>query len=365
MQTNALLFLDTVYLFCNPLTMEGKNGSINKKITYFGQKFLNMKVIGLGNALVDILLQNTREETLRQLDLPKGSMQLIESDKIPVILEASKALTVSKISGGSAANTIHGLARLGTSCAYIGKVGSDNEGDFYDKDLKKAGVETMLFRSKTSTGRAFTFITSDAERTFATYLGAAVDLSPSEITSDSFRNCDILHIEGYLVQNTELIAKAMKLAKDRGMMVSLDLASFNVVETNREFLSRVIPEYADILFANEEEADAYTGMDPESAVTYIAKQVKIAVVKTGKSGSVIRSGNEMLNVGIIPVNAVDTTGAGDQYAAGFLHGFCSGLPLLKCGSLGALLAGRVIENFGARIAEERWPEIYTEVSKIV
>lgn len=323
-----------------------------------------MKVIGLGNALVDILLQNTKDEILQQLDLPKGSMQLIQAETIPIIAFASKELKSHKVSGGSAANTIHGLAKLGTTCAFIGKVGPDELGAFYKDDLHKANVDVKLLSSTTETGRAFTFITADAERTFATYLGAAVELVPDEITAELFDGCGLLHIEGYLVQNTELIEKSMRLAKELGLQVSLDLASYNVVEANLDFLKRVIPEYVDIVFANEEESKAYTGLEPEASLHEIAKQVKIAVVKIGKEGSMIKTDDEVAKIGVIPVAAVDTTGAGDQYAAGFLHGYSKGLNLRRCGELGALLAGTVIEKYGARIADEHWKNISLTVAKI-
>lgn len=323
-----------------------------------------MKVIGLGNALVDILLQNTEDEILEKLKLPKGSMQLIQAETIPTIELASATLKSHKVSGGSAANTIHGLAKLGTACAYIGKVGPDELGSFYKDDLQKANVDAKLLSSETETGRAFTFITEDAERTFATYLGAAVELIPDEIIADLFKGYDLLHIEGYLVQNTELIEKALRLAKENGLQVSLDLASYNVVEANLKLLNRVIPEYVDIVFANEEESKAYTGMEPEASLDKIAEQVKVAVVKIGKEGSMIKSGNGVVKIGIIPVIAVDTTGAGDQYAAGFLHGYSQGLILRKCGELGALMAGTVIENYGARIADEHWKNVRLTAEKI-
>ena len=149
------------------------------------------------------------------------------------------------------------------------------------------------------------------------------------------------------------------------MLISLDLASYNVVAANHTFLKRVIPQYVDIVFANEEEAKAYTNKDPFEALNEIAAQVKIAVVKIGKEGSYIKSAGNLVKIGIVPVKAIDTTGAGDQYAAGFLHGYSRGLNLRKCGELGSLLAGTVIENYGARIGDEHWKSVFKVAEKII
>lgn len=324
-----------------------------------------MKVLGIGNALVDILVQLDNESLLQTLNLPKGSMQLIQANEIQNITSAIEKLPAVMVSGGSAANTIHGLAGLHVKCGYIGKVGNDELGKFYAKDFNDAGVITNLLNSKTVTGRAYTFITPDSERTFATYLGAAIELTSEDLIPEMFNDYDLLHIEGYLVQNKELIETALKIAKSKGLKTSLDLASYNVVETSLDFLSRIIPEFVDIVFANEEEAKAYTDKNPNSALIEIADQCDIAVVKVGKDGSMIRAGDENFDVGIISANAIDTTGAGDQYAAGFLFGTLKNLPLDKCGEIGAFLAGKVIEDYGARVPTALWPEVRKRVELIL
>lgn len=324
-----------------------------------------MKILGIGNALVDILIQIDNEKLLKILNLPKGSMQLIQADEISTITNEIESLAAVMVSGGSAANTIHGLASLGTKCGYLGKVGKDELGTFYAKDFSDAGVNTNLLTSTTVTGRAYTFITPDGERTFATYLGAAIELTANELNPTIFNNYNLLHIEGYLVQNPELIENALKIAKNKGMKTSLDLASYNVVESSHDFLYRIIPKYVDIVFANEEEAKAYTGKEPSSALSEIADQCEMAIVKTGKNGSMIQSGSNKYDIGIFPVNQLDTTGAGDQYAAGFLFGLLNNLPMDKSGEIGALLAARVIENYGARISPKLWPEVVELVNKIM
>jgi sugar/nucleoside kinase (ribokinase family) len=211
-----------------------------------------------------------------------------------------------------------------------------------------------MIHSKQETGRAVALITPDSERTFATFLGAAIELSAEDLSNEMYRGYDYFHIEGYLVQNHELIEKAMHLAKENGLLISLDLASYNVVESNLDFLHDIIRKYVDILFANEEEAKSYTGFNPVNALHELGKNVDIAIVKTGNKGSLIKQNNEIVEVGIIQVDPVDTTGAGDLYASGFLYGHANGLSLRRCGELGTLLAGNVIEFIGAKMSRERW-----------
>jgi sugar/nucleoside kinase (ribokinase family) len=324
-----------------------------------------MKILGLGNALVDVLIQLDSDDIINNLHLPKGSMQLIGVDEIPKIVQQINHIPSIMVSGGSAANTIHGLASLGASCGYIGKVGKDELGRFYEKDLKKAHVASILYQSATVTGRAYTLITPDSERTFATYLGAAIELQASEINSSVFKDYHILHIEGYLVQNTQLVETVLKTAKENGLKISLDMASYNVVEANHAFLSHIIPKYVDIVFANEEESKAYTNKQPLDALRILASQTEIAVVKIGKEGSLIQSGDTFTRMAIDPVQSIDTTGAGDQYAAGFLYGYSRKMNMKKCGKLGSLLSAKVVENYGARIPSKLWPNLLMNAESIL
>lgn len=321
-------------------------------------------VLGLGNALVDILVQMKDDTLIQKLNLPKGSMTMIDEDQAKNIQEILSGVDTPKASGGSAANTIHGIAKLGNSCGYIGKINTDDFGDFFKSDLEQAGIKSKLFIGNAATGRANTFISTDSERTFATYLGAAVEMLADELTPELFDGYEILHIEGYLIFNEPLVEKAFQLAKANNMLISLDLASYNVVEVKLDFLKRIIPEFVDIVFANEEEAKAYTSKEPEEALHTISEQCEIAVVKVGKDGSMVKSGGKVHHIGIVETKPIDTTGAGDQYAAGFLYGLNLGLSHDKCGELGALLAGKVIEKYGARIYEEDWSEILNKARAI-
>ena len=312
------------------------------------------KIIGLGNALVDIIVFIDEDELLEKLDLPKGSMQLVDIEKSSMIRKACEHLPSSFASGGSAANTIYGLAKLGVETSFIGKIGKDDYGRIFKEDLEKSNIKPVLLTSDTHSGRAVALISPDRERTFATHLGAAIELNADDLHADHFSGHDIFHIEGYIVQNNELLEKAVKLAKENGMDISLDLASYNVVEDNLEFLRYIVKEYVDIVFANEEESKSFTGKEPLEALNELAEFCSIAVVKIGKDGSLIKSGEDVFQIDAIDAEIVDTNGAGDIYAAGFLYGLSRGWSLDKCGKTGAILAGKIIEISGARLDETGW-----------
>lgn len=322
------------------------------------------KIIGLGNALVDIIVFIDNDELLKDLQLPKGSMTLVDFEKSTQIRETCEHLPSSFASGGSAANTINALAKLGVETSYIGKVGEDEYGSIFKQDLINNKVGPILLPSETHTGRAVALISPDKERTFATHLGAAIELNAEDLQADQFSGHSILHIEGYAVQNHALLEKALRLAKDEGLRVSLDLASYNVVEDNLEFLKYIVKDYVDIVFANEEESKSFTAKDPSDALDELANICSIAVVKIGKDGSMVRSGSETHHVKAVKANVIDTNGAGDIYAAGFLFGLNKGLTLDKCAQAGALLAGKIIEVTGARLDENSWLQVQTLINEI-
>jgi len=322
------------------------------------------RILGMGNALVDVMVQLEDDKFLEAFRLPKGSMQLVGSELSGNIIKETKHLKSSLSSGGSAANTIFGIASLGLETAFLGKISDDKLGEVFYTDLKSKNIESILLKSKTETGRAVALISPDSERTFATYLGAAVELNASDIKEDYFKAYDYFHIEGYLVQNHELLERALKEAKKQGMKISLDLASYNVVEENLDFLKKMIAGYVDIIFANEEEAKAYTGQDASSALKTLASECEIAVVKTGAKGSLVQKGNEVYSIDAMDAKRIDTTGAGDLYASGFLFGLAKDYDLAECGRIGTLLASRVIEIIGARLHEKDWKKIREELNSL-
>jgi len=322
------------------------------------------KIIGIGNALVDVMTIIDDDQILKKFSLPKGSMTLVDAPKSEMIKKTTSGFKKAFTSGGSAANTIHGLAKLNANAGFIGSIGRDKTGDIFEEDMKKAGVNNILFRRESVTGTAVALISHDSQRTFATHLGAAVELEAEDLQEEYFKPYDILYFEGYLIINKPLVIKACTLARNNNMEIAVDMASYNVVDACKEDFIEIIEEYADIVFANEDEARALTGLQPEEALKKLAGMCKVAVIKTGKEGSLIQRYEELIKIGTLPIKCKDTTGAGDLYASGFLFGYANDMPLDKCGSLGALLAGNVIEMVGARIPDRKWPAIRKTVLKI-
>lgn len=316
---------------------------------------MKKSIVGIGSALVDILTRIDNDGILEELNIPKGSMQLVDDKSSAVIESILTAYESSMAPGGSAANTIHGLATLGVESGFISYLGKDEIGRFFEESMNSAGVKPLVFHTDTASGTARTIISADGERTFATNLGASLELNENIITPELFKNWDYCYVEGYLIANKAVFTKTITTAKECGCKVVLDLASFNVVEDNREFLNELLPQI-DIIFANEEEAKALTQMSAEDSLHYIADKVEIAIVKVGKKGSLIKRGEEVVTIGCNKVDVVDTTGAGDMYAAGFLYGLINGYDLERCGTIGNHLAESIIQVIGAKMDESRWNE---------
>lgn len=324
-----------------------------------------MKTIGLGNPLLDVLVRLSGDELLSEVGLLKNAMVLIDREKMLEIRSKVENLPISMIPGGSSANTIRAMATLGAPVGYLGKIGTDTYGDFYEEQLIKKGAVSHLLRKDTDSGISTVLISTDGERTMGTYLGPAAELVYQDITEDILSQYDTVYIEGYLIINDELFRGVLKDAKRLGLKVALDLASFNVVEDNKATLLEVIPEYVDILFANEEEAAAFTGKAPVEALHEIAQMVDIAVVKVGAKGAYISQNGEVTHVEVYGGAPIDTTGAGDCFAAGFLYGLTQQAEMKACGELGSLLGGTVIAQVGPEIPESEWEQIKLKVNEIL
>jgi sugar/nucleoside kinase (ribokinase family) len=316
-----------------------------------------MNILGIGNALVDVMTLIDNDNILEKFSLPKGSMQLVDGEISAMIKSGTSGFTRNLVSGGSAANTIHGLAMLGVNTGFIGSIGKDDTGDFFENDMKKAGVKTYLSRRNSVTGTAVALISPGSERTFATHLGAAVELESADLDNSNFKDYSILYMEGYLIFNKDLVETACRIANKNNMKIALDLASYNVVDAKLTDFRQIIEEYVDIVFANEEEAKSFTGQSPAEALNTISSLCEVAVIKVGKEGSMIKRRDEIIKIGTIDVNCIDTTGAGDLYASGFLYGYSNDLSLETCGLFGSVLAGHVIEIVGARMDEAKWKKI--------
>lgn len=322
------------------------------------RKYFSMdKFIGIGNALVDALYTGVEDNLLHQLELPKGSMQLIDTARFHQITEGMASVRKERTTGGSACNTILALARLGARTEIIGKVGRDENGTFFAKSFEDAGVSLRLISSELPTGVASAFITPDGERTFATCLGAAATMQSKEIKDTWFAGSAYLYIEGYLIQDHELILSTVRKAKAAGLTICLDMASYNVVEAERDFFDTLLG-MTDIVFANEEEAKAFCHLPAEEAVRELARYCTVAVVKTGSSGAVGISNHAMAaSPAQIVEKVVDTTAAGDYFAAGFLYARMQGRSLEDCLKAGNLLAGEIIQVVGTRLPDETWTRL--------
>ncbi|MCD8312793.1 MAG: adenosine kinase [Bacteroidales bacterium] len=323
-------------------------------------------ILGIGNALTDILAVLPDDTLLKRFHLPKGSMQHVDMASGDEIWRTIREMGVQYVAGGSAANTITGTAIFGMKAGFIGKVGDDDLGHLFKSDQEQYGIRSTLLKGRNSSGRAMVFITApNAERTFAVYLGAALELVPEDLKPEYFEGYDYFHIEGYLVQNQALIRRALELAKAAGCTISIDMASYNVVESNSRFLHDVVGSYIDILFANETEARSFTGLEPREALDEMARMCRIAVVKVGKEGSMLKSGDEYHYIPAWPAKTIDATGAGDTYAAGFIYAHSLGMPLKVCGEIGSIIAAKVVEVVGTKIDIPRWKDAKREIRQLI
>lgn len=320
----------------------------------------------MGNALTDVLVNLRNEDILHSHNIARGSMSLVDSELQSQISKEVAELPHSLSLGGSADNTIRAMARLGSEVGFIGKVGHDNTGDRFEQALRNLGIGGKIFRANKPSGKCISLVSPDGERTMLTHLGAAAEMHAEDISSDIFKGYDCLYIEGYLVQEHSLIETAIRTAKEQGLQVAIDLASFNVVEENLEFLRSIVAKYIDIVFANEDEARVFSSeAEPINALQYISEMCDLVVVKIGTKGALIKHKGEVIHIGIMAAaKRVDTTGAGDFYAAGFMYGLCEGLSLRQCGTIGAIAAGKVIEVVGPTLGEEAWNEIEVLVNRV-
>jgi sugar/nucleoside kinase (ribokinase family) len=311
-------------------------------------------VVGIGNALVDVL-SHEPDEFLVTHGLVKGSMALVDTERAETLYGAMGPAV--EISGGSAANTMAGLASLGSRVAFIGRVFADQLGEVYTHDLRAAGVrfDTPPATAGSPSGRCLIVVTPDAERTMNTYLGASAELGASDVDPDLIAAAEVTFLEGYLWDAPgaqEAFRFAAEQAHAAGRRVSLTLSDAMAVERHRDTFLELIDGAVDILFANEAEITTLYQVDSfDAALQRVTGHCEVAALTRSAKGSVIVRGEEVHVVDAHPVpggRVVDTTGAGDSYAAGFLHGFTEGYDLGLCGRLGALAASEVISHLGPR-----------------
>ncbi len=310
-------------------------------------------VITIGNALMDILVK-VNDEKFLTLKLDKGTMSLVDSFTIKKIEDNLLGHEMILEPGGASANTLSCLALLGCNVVFCGTVGKDNHGEIYEKKMNEYGVLSKIAKKEGITGRAMTLITPDSQRTFAVHLGVASKIGYEDILEDDIKNSKILYLTAYELIDEHLrktCLKFMEIAEKHGTKIALDLADPNVIKSNLYDLKYVVEKHVNILFANETEAKAFTGFEGEDAAVEMGKYCEMAVVKIGEKGSVIRTQDKTFRVQGFKANAMDTTGAGDTYAAGILYGIVNNLSVEKSGLLGSYLAAKVVEKIGARLSK--------------
>ncbi|MFH0870413.1 MAG: adenosine kinase [archaeon] len=316
-------------------------------------------VVGVGSALLDMTL-NVEDDFLKKLGLHKGEMALVDEQRFEKILDEIKGLETKRSSGGSVANSMIGISRLGGKAMFIGKVGKDASGKVYKELLAKSGVTPVLSTHEKMTGTAITFVTPDSERSFATYLGAASFLTEEDIHEEHVNDAKILHLEGYLLDVPSLreaAIKAMRIAKKAGMKVSLDLSDPGVVRRHRDILNGIVNDYADIVFANESEAKEYAGLEEEQALDKISTMCEVAIVKLGEKGSLIKKDGKTYRIPIQRVSVANTNGAGDAYAAGILFAIANKLDLESAGKIAAYISAQVVASHEATVSRDLRKEI--------
>jgi len=323
-------------------------------------------VLGIGNAMMDFLLE-VDDSKLTELGLTKGQFHsTTNNDATRNVKEnIQQNPNVKMASGGSVANTMKGIACLGGKTLFCSKVGTDSVGDTYIQELEAHGITSRMNKHGLTTGYVVSFITPDTERTFLGDIAANNYFSKEDVSEEDIMNSKVLHLEGYQFENPakEAVLHALELAKKHGTKISIDLSDPGVIARNLELFKEVVKNYIDIIFLNEEEAEAFTGLSQKEALREVAKIVDIAVVKIGKEGSLVCYEDNVTTIPGYKAEAVDTTGAGDSYAAGFLYGYCNNWNVEKSGKLGSLLAARVVEHVGVKIKDLNINEIKSQIEE--
>lgn len=319
------------------------------------QKNRTYDVAGISSPLLDLVVQ-VSDDDLAQIGLAKGEMHLVDEARSKQVMDAIQGRQLTIAPGGSAANTLAGVSTLGGRSVLMGTIGNDANGQTYKSKTEDDGVTAHLSTdAQAATGNAITLITPDGERTFATHLGAALQFKKDHVREEDIAGSSILHIEGYYFEDPsqrEAAVYAMSIARKYGTMTSIDLSDPGLVARAFDTLHSIIPDYADIVFANELEAKAYTGKDGEEAAHALAEQCDIAVVKLGEHGSIIKAAGSVYTISKHATEVKNTNGAGDMYAAGFLYGLTHDLSYAQAGDLGSFAAACVVGSGGARLDED-------------
>lgn len=316
-------------------------------------------ILGVGAPFVDYIIEISEEE-LAKLPGEKGGMVIVDHKVLTSILSLAGTVPVP-IPGGSGANTIRGLANFGNRCALIGKIGSDSAGKTFLDSLQRLNVTSLLLHSPTPSPQAVCLITPDGERTMRSFLGSCQEMTADDLDPHVFNGVKLVHIEGHSLFNGSLTRRAMELAKKAGAKVSFDLGSFEVVRIFKDTIIDLLSHYVDIVFANRDEILELTQMSPEKGCEVLRGYCETAIVLLGRDGCIIGYKERQVHCPAFPVDPIDTTGAGDLFASGFLHGYFQGLPLEECARYGAIVGAAVVQVRGVEIPPSGWAAIKQKI----
>ena len=309
-------------------------------------------VFGMCNPLYDIQAE-VPETVLTELAYEKGGMYLIEAEQQRELVAKIYQYIVNTEAGGSGANTMIGIAQLGGTACYTGKLGNDEHGTLYTNGLNAKNVKCCAAQGEGTTGISVILVTPDAQRTMFTFLGMCRELGPDDVAADILKESKYLYVTGYLWDTDtqkEAVLKAMREAKAAGVKVALSLSDPFCVNRNKDDFLAIVQEHVDLLIGNRDEAQALTDTaTPQDAIAALAPYCELAAVTMDSQGSLLRSGNETLTIPACSVTPVDTTGAGDMYAAGILYGLTQGLSLERTGRIASCAAAQVVGKMGPRL----------------
>lgn len=322
-------------------------------------------VVGVGAPCMDLIV-HVDDKFFENIE-GKGSSTQIEWFELESMLHDAKHFPEALKAGGSCANTIRGLANLGEECCFNGKMGHDEMGKLFQQKLAEEGISFFPLYDIRHTQIVLSMITSDGDRTMRCYPGAANEMGSGELNPYIFQGARLVAVEAYMLyaRDSHFVRSIMQLAKQSNATVSFDLSSYNLVSMKREMIQELIRDYVDILFANADEVRALTGLEPAEACLELQKQCEIVVIMIGKDGCLVGSKGKVIHSPATEAKVIDTTGAGDLFASGFLHGWLSGYSLEDCSWIGNLTGGAVCEVDGAEIPAEKWKEIKAKIKLLV
>lgn len=317
-------------------------------------------VLGIGAPIIDSLLP-VSEEFITTVPGQRHGMQPVAYETLLDLIKQSGGQPML-VTGGSAANTVQALALLGRPTALMGTVGRDLLGQQFLEEITAAGVMPLLKTSDTPTAQVLCLITPNGHRTCRTYLGASIEFTGNDLQATQFSGLRLVHIEGYSLPNQDLTLRSMQLAKEAGALVSFDLSSHEIVAAHRPLLTHLLQNYVDIAIGNEEEIKALFNSSYEQGCQALAQWCDLAVVLRGREGCLIGTKEGIASYPAYPVVPLDTTGAGDLFTAGFLHGYLENLPIKTCAHFGALLGNAVVQVLGTNLSRETWEQLRSKLS---